>query len=67
MLGALPPDGRLAAVPGFNSFRMIDIIERIERRLGVEAPAEDLVPENLTHLDGIVAMFTAHTSRTEEE
>lgn len=47
-------DGRpLAEVPGFTSFRVVEIVERLERELSVEFDADDLVPENLHHVDGI--------------
>ncbi|MET8944511.1 acyl carrier protein [Streptomyces sp. NPDC004542] len=47
-------DGRpLADVPGFTSFRVVEIVERLERELSVEFVADDLVPENLHHVDGI--------------
>ncbi|MET9254018.1 hypothetical protein [Streptomyces sp. NPDC003717] len=43
----------LTEVPGFGSFRMVDIVERVEERLRVEFDADDLVPENLHDLDGL--------------
>ncbi|MFI9569246.1 hypothetical protein [Streptomyces rishiriensis] len=43
----------LADVPGFTSFRVVEIVERLERELSVEFDADDLVPENLHHVDGI--------------
>ena len=47
-------EGRpLADVPGFTSFRVVEIVERLERELSVEFDADDLVPENLHHVDGI--------------
>ncbi|MFG3308679.1 acyl carrier protein [Streptomyces wuyuanensis] len=47
-------DGRpLADVPGFTSFRVVEIVERLERELSLELAADDLVPENLHHVDGI--------------
>ncbi|UOX91032.1 acyl carrier protein [Amycolatopsis sp. FBCC-B4732] len=55
VLGTPPPaDARtLGEIPGFSSFRMMEIVERIESDLGVEFAAEDLVPEKLTHVDGL--------------
>ncbi|MEA5360940.1 acyl carrier protein [Amycolatopsis sp., V23-08] len=55
VLGAEPPsDARtLGEIPGFSSFRMMEIVERIESDLGVEFAPEDLVPEKLTHVDGL--------------
>ncbi|MFD8194741.1 hypothetical protein [Streptomyces wuyuanensis] len=50
-------DGRpLADVPGFTSFRVVEIVERLERELSLEFVADDLVPENLHHVDGICRM-----------
>ncbi|MGK5543250.1 acyl carrier protein [Streptomyces sp. URMC 127] len=47
-------DGQpLAAVPGFTSFRVVEIVERLERELSLEFAADDLVPEHLHHIDGI--------------
>lgn len=43
----------LSDVPGFSSFRVVEIIERLESKLAIEFPAEDLVPENLHHIDAI--------------
>lgn len=46
----------LAEVPGFDSFRMVDMVERVERVLGVELPADELVPENLRCVDRLSAL-----------
>ncbi|TWV47504.1 acyl carrier protein [Streptomyces misionensis] len=43
----------LAHLPGFTSFRVVEIVERLEQELSVECAADDLVPENLHHLDGV--------------
>jgi acyl carrier protein len=55
VLGTGPAGGddTLGDIPGFSSFRMMEIVERIESDLGVEFAAEDLVPEKLTHVDGL--------------
>lgn len=45
--------GSLADLDRFTSFRVVEIIESLERDLSVECAADDLVPENLHHLDGI--------------
>jgi acyl carrier protein len=44
---------QLTSVGGFNSFRMVEIVERLEERLGVRFDADDLVPENLHDLDSL--------------
>ncbi|RAJ77200.1 MULTISPECIES: acyl carrier protein [unclassified Streptomyces] len=43
----------LADLAGFTSFRVVEIVERLEQDLSVECAADDLVPENLHHLDGV--------------
>ena len=49
----------LGDIPGFSSFRMMEIVERLESDLGVEFAAEDLVPEKLTHVDGLCRAVVA--------
>ncbi len=41
------------AVPTFSSFRVVEIVERLEERLGVSFDPDDLVPENLHRLDDL--------------
>lgn len=52
----------LTGIPGFGSFRMVDIVERVEERLGIEFDADDLVPEHLHDLDGL-CRITARAHR----
>jgi acyl carrier protein len=40
-----------ASLPRFSSFRLVEIIERLESELGVELDPADLVPENLRSVD----------------
>jgi acyl carrier protein len=47
----------LAALPTFNSFRAVEIVERLEERLGVELDAADLVPDNLNRIGSLCALF----------
>ncbi|MFE2375746.1 acyl carrier protein [Streptomyces sp. NPDC059398] len=53
------PEGELLAgaafdaFPSFGSFRLIEIIERLEDDLGTEFAAADLVPENLRGVDDL--------------
>jgi acyl carrier protein len=47
----------LRALPGFNSFRLVEIIDRIERDLGVELPAE-VGADDLQDVDGLCRLFT---------
>nr|WP_042179899.1 acyl carrier protein [Kibdelosporangium sp. MJ126-NF4]ADB02857.1 AzicU9 [Kibdelosporangium sp. MJ126-NF4]CEL14088.1 FIG01042921: hypothetical protein [Kibdelosporangium sp. MJ126-NF4]CTQ88454.1 FIG01042921: hypothetical protein [Kibdelosporangium sp. MJ126-NF4] len=41
------------ALPRFSSFRLVEIIERLEDELGVELDPADLVPENLHRVDDL--------------
>ncbi|QKG18509.1 acyl carrier protein [Actinomadura verrucosospora] len=47
----------LTELPTFSSFRVVDIVERLEERLGVEIDPADLRPENLHHLDALCELF----------
>ncbi|MFJ8436133.1 hypothetical protein ACIQ9P_33015 [Kitasatospora sp. NPDC094019] len=50
-------DGQsLADVPQFSSFRIVEIVERLEEELRFEFDAADLVPENLHDIDAICAI-----------
>ncbi|MFC6093989.1 acyl carrier protein [Saccharothrix lopnurensis] len=44
--------------PSFSSFRVVDIVERLESALGVEFDAEDLVPEHLHRLDDLCRLVS---------
>ncbi|MFK4065415.1 hypothetical protein [Streptomyces sp. NPDC029674] len=41
------------SVPSFSSFRVVEIVERLESELGIEFAADDLAPENLHHVDAV--------------
>ncbi|MGC5346982.1 acyl carrier protein [Streptomyces sp. AM 4-1-1] len=43
----------LRDVPGYTSFRIAEIIERLEDDFNIEFAPEDLMPENLGSLDGL--------------
>ena len=43
----------LTRLPGFDSVRLVEIVARLEDALDVEFDADDLLPENLHHLDGL--------------
>lgn len=54
----VPVDGRpLRTLPGFNSFRLVEVIERAEARLGVELDPDDLTGAALHDLDSLGAVF----------
>ncbi|MDG4809355.1 hypothetical protein O7634_21630 [Micromonospora sp. WMMD1120] len=44
---------RFDTAPGYGSLRIVEIVELVERVVGVELSADDLVPENLRDLDGL--------------
>ena len=46
----------LSDVPRFSSFRIVEIVERLEEELHFEFDADDLVPENLHDIDAICAI-----------
>ncbi len=54
-------DVDLAALPGFTSFRMVDLIDRLEKQLDIELDADDLVPENLRSMDGLCRIVRSAT------
>ncbi|MFI7026195.1 acyl carrier protein [Micromonospora sp. NPDC049900] len=47
----------LRDLPGFDSFRLVDVIDRVERRLGVEVPATALSAADLRDVGSLCAMF----------
>ncbi|MEU7994190.1 phosphopantetheine-binding protein [Micromonospora sp. NPDC049060] len=54
----VPVDGRpLRTLSGFNSFRLVEVIERAEARLGVELDPDDLTGPALHDLDSLGAVF----------
>jgi acyl carrier protein len=54
---ALAATDDLRELPGFDSFRMVEIIEHLERRLAVEIDPDELIPAHLMHLDSLCSMF----------
>jgi acyl carrier protein len=53
----------LRDLPGFNSFRLVDVIERVERRLDVRLPG-DFAAGDLRDVPGLCRMFTAALRET---
>ncbi|MER5880436.1 acyl carrier protein [Streptomyces sp. NPDC060235] len=41
------------ALPSFSSFRLVEIVERVESELGRELDADELIPENLRRVDDL--------------
>jgi acyl carrier protein len=54
--GAVHAAGPLRALPGFDSFRLVDVIDRVERRLGVELPP-DVAADDLQDVAGLCRLF----------
>jgi acyl carrier protein len=52
----------LRELPGFDSFRLVDVISRIEEGLGVTLPA-DLPAEYLRDVDGLCRLFSDAMAR----
>ncbi|TDP92851.1 acyl carrier protein [Labedaea rhizosphaerae] len=55
--------GSLRELAGFNSFRLVEIIERAEGALGVELTDEDLTPDTLTRTGALCAAFARRRPR----
>lgn len=55
--GELEPERALREVPGFDSFRLVDVIERVEARLGLEVEPAALTAQSLRSIDSLCAMF----------
>lgn len=51
----------LTDLPAFSSFRIAEILERVEEALGVEVEPAALTPENLSHLDTLCSIFARTT------
>ncbi|WP_156722127.1 acyl carrier protein [Streptomyces apocyni] len=48
----------LSELPGFDSFKVVDIVDSLELRLGIEFDPEDLLPENLHQIDALCLLIT---------
>ncbi|MCR6483502.1 phosphopantetheine-binding protein [Amycolatopsis sp. OK19-0408] len=48
----------LPRLPGFDSVRLVEVVARLEDQLDVEFDPDDLLPENLHHLDGLCRLVT---------
>ncbi|MFJ3446465.1 acyl carrier protein [Streptomyces sp. NPDC086081] len=58
---ALLAGASLSELPGFNSFRIVELVEQLEERLGIEFRADDLVPENLHRVEDLHRAVTRAT------
>jgi acyl carrier protein len=52
----------LTDLPGFASFQVVEIVEALEERLGVEFDPEDLLPENLHRIDDLCRLAASATA-----
>ncbi|MFD8968198.1 acyl carrier protein [Streptomyces sp. NPDC059568] len=50
----------LRDLPGFNSFRLVDVIDRVEARLGVQVPGR-ISAKDLHDVDSLCGLFAAGT------
>ncbi|MER6441334.1 phosphopantetheine-binding protein [Streptomyces sp. NPDC001185] len=57
VVGAGGFDGDLSRLPEFGSMRMVEVVERLEQRFGVEFAPEDLMPENLHRVADLCALI----------
>jgi acyl carrier protein len=57
-LTAPDPDAELRSLPGFNSFRLLDLIERAERRLGLQLDPDELTGDSLRTIASLCELFT---------
>jgi hypothetical protein len=51
------------ALPNFNSFRLVDIIEQVELTLGVVLRSEDLTVDGLRDIDSLARLFARARAR----
>jgi len=51
------------AIPDFNSFRLVDVIERVELQLGVHLDADDLTQDALQDVDSLSGLFARAVER----
>jgi len=60
----LSGDQPLRALPDYSSFRLVEVIERVEAKLGVELDPDELTTEGLRSVDSLCRLFArAHTGR----
>lgn len=55
------PATSLFDLPGFDSITIVAVLERLENELGVEVPAELIVPEAFESLDSLTDLLTSAT------
>lgn len=55
--GSLDAETELRSLPGFSSFRLVGLIERAEKRLGLQLDPDDLTAESLRTVSSLCEMF----------
>jgi hypothetical protein len=61
--GAVDPSRPFRTLPNFNSFRLVEVIERVESGLGVELDADDLTLDALHDVDSLARLFARTLGR----
>jgi hypothetical protein len=61
--GALSAAQAFRALPNFNSFRLVDIVELVETTLGVRLDADDLTGDALHDVDSMALLFARAARR----
>jgi Phosphopantetheine attachment site len=61
------PSRPLRDLPGFNSFRLLEVIERIEGRLGIRLDADHLTAESLRDVGSLCGLFAGAVGHGEGE
>jgi acyl carrier protein len=59
----LAPTAGFRTLPGFDSFRLVELIQRVEHALDTEIPPDELVAENMTDLDALTRVFVRAVTR----
>jgi len=49
--------GSLFDLPGFDSLAVVAVLERLESDLGIEVPAEQIVPEAFESVDALTSLL----------
>lgn len=55
------PATSLFDLPGFDSITIVAVLERLENELGVEVPAELIMPEAFESLDSLTDLLASAT------
>jgi acyl carrier protein len=50
-------------LPGFDSFRLVDLIQQVEHTLDIEIPPDELVAENMADLGALTRLFVRAVTR----